>query len=107
VVPEPAPAKAGDGSTHRWIAGIERDLDLIVTLDDATGAILSAFLVEEEGTMSSFLGLLDTIGAHGLFSAFYTDRGSHYFHPKFGGCGRFGGRRAVASQPWMVASGRK
>jgi len=28
-----------------------------VTLDDATGMIYSAFLVEEEGTMSSFLGL--------------------------------------------------
>jgi hypothetical protein len=47
-----------DGSTHRWMPGLERDLDLIVTLDDATGAILSAFLVEEEGTMSSFLGLM-------------------------------------------------
>ena len=37
-----------DGSTHRWIAGFDRDLD--------------------------------------LFRAFYTDRGSHYFHtPKAGG----------------------
>jgi hypothetical protein len=25
-----------DGSTHRWIAALRRDLDLIVTLDDAT-----------------------------------------------------------------------
>lgn len=75
-----------DGSTHRWVPGLGRDLDLIVTLDDATGAICSAFLVEEEGTMSSFLGLIETIGAHGLFSAFYTDRGSHYFHtPAAGG----------------------
>jgi hypothetical protein len=75
-----------DGSTHRWIPGLGRDLDLIVTLDDATGAITSAFLVEEEGTMSSFMGLAETIAAQGLFSAFYTDRGSHYFHtPKVGG----------------------
>jgi hypothetical protein len=75
-----------DGSTHRWIAGLGRDLDLIVTLDDATGAIYSALLVEEEGTMSSFLGLAETIAANGLFSAFYTDRGSHYFvTPKAGG----------------------
>jgi len=29
--------------------------------------------------MSSFLGLAETIGRHGLFSAFYTDRGGHYF----------------------------
>src|SRR6266851_263651 len=27
-----------DGSTHRWIAGLDHDLDLVVTLDDATGA---------------------------------------------------------------------
>lgn len=75
-----------DGSTHRWIGALEHDLDLIVTLDDATGAIYSALLVEEEGTMSSFLGLAETIAAHGLFRAFYTDRGSHYFFtPKAGG----------------------
>lgn len=68
-----------DGSKHRWLAALGRDLDLIVTLDDATGTIYSAFLVEEEGTMSSFLGLAETIGRHGLFGALYTDRGGHYF----------------------------
>src|SRR5271170_1328291 len=68
-----------DGSTHRWIAALGHDLDLIVTLDDATGEIYSAFLVEQEGTMSSLLGLAETIGRHGLFGAFYTDRGGHYF----------------------------
>jgi helix-turn-helix protein len=68
-----------DGSKHRWIAALGRELDLIVTLDDATGEIYSAFLVDEEGTMSSFLGLAETIGQHGLFSSFYTDRGGHYF----------------------------
>jgi len=75
-----------DGSTHRWIAGLGHDLDLVVTLDDATGAIYSAILVEEEGTMSSFRGLFETIAENGLFRAFYTDRGSHYFFtPKAGG----------------------
>jgi Helix-turn-helix domain len=68
-----------DGSKHRWIASFGRDLDLIVTLDDATGEIYSAFLIDEEGTMSSFLGLAETIVGHGLFSTFYTDRGGHYF----------------------------
>jgi transposase len=68
-----------DGSTHRWIAALGRDLDLVVTLDDATGWIYSALLVDQEGTMSSFLGLAETIGQHGLFGAFYTDRGGHYF----------------------------
>src|SRR5205085_7211541 len=68
-----------DGSHHAWLPQ-GPDLDLIVTLDDATSAILSAVLVEEEGTASSFVGLKEAIAAHGLFSAFYTDRGSHYFH---------------------------
>jgi hypothetical protein len=68
-----------DGSTHHWIAGLGRKVDLIVTLDDATGEIYSAFFVEQEGTMSSFLGLAETIGRHGLFGALYTDRAAHYF----------------------------
>ena len=68
-----------DGSTHRWIGTLDHELDLVVTLDDATGTIYSALLVEQEGTMSSLLGLRQTIEAHGLFSALYTDRGSHYF----------------------------
>jgi hypothetical protein len=68
-----------DGSTHHWIAGLGRKVDLIVTLDDATGEIYSAFFVEQEGTMSSFLGLAETIGRHGLFGALYTDRAAQYF----------------------------
>lgn len=75
-----------DGSTHRWIPALEYDLDLIVTLDDATSEITSAFLVGEEGTMSTFRGLQETIEKHGLFCSLYTDRGSHYFYtPEAGG----------------------
>jgi hypothetical protein len=73
-----------DGSRHAWLPQ-GPELDLVVTMDDATGAMLSAFLVEEEGTASSFIGLKETIAAHGLFSSLYTDRGSHYFYtPKAG-----------------------
>ena len=53
--------------------------DLIVTLDDATGAIYSAFLVEEEGTASTFRALKEVFSAHGLPMSLYTDRGAHYF----------------------------
>ena len=75
-----------DGSTHRWMPDVEREFDLVATMDDATGTLYSAFFVDEEGTASSFQGLVEVIGEHGLFSAFYTDRGSHYFHtPKAGG----------------------
>ena len=45
----------------------------------ATGASKGAFLVEEEGTASSFRGLVEVIEEHGLFMELYTDRGSHYF----------------------------
>ena len=72
-----------DASRHAWLPGQQHDL--VVTLDDATSAIYSAFLVEEEGTASSFRGLREVVARHGLFCALYTDRGSHYFHtPKAG-----------------------
>ena len=73
-----------DGSRHQWLEG--RALDLIVTMDDATGAIYSAFLTEEEGTASTFRALKQVFLAHGLPMSLYTDRGAHYFHtPKAGG----------------------
>jgi transposase len=67
-----------DGSRHEWLEG-HPSLDLIVTMDDATGEIYSAFLVEEEGTASTFRALKEVFGAHGLPMSLYTDRGSHYF----------------------------
>jgi transposase len=74
-----------DGSTHEWLEG-QPPLDLIVTMDDATSQILSAFLVAEEGTASSFRGLAEVFGACGLPLSLYTDRGSHYFYtPEAGG----------------------
>ena len=58
-------------------------LDLIVTMDDATGTIYSAFLVEEEGTASTFRALRQVFTEHGLPTSLYTDRGTHFFrhHP--------------------------
>ena len=74
-----------DASRQVWLAGLGA-LDLVVTLDDATSAIYSAILVEEEGTMSSFAGLAQVMAAEGLCCGLYTDRGSHYFHtPEAGG----------------------
>jgi transposase len=74
-----------DASLHVWLGGCA-PLDLVVTLDDATSTICSAILVEEEGTVSSFLGLAETIAAKGLPCSLYSDRGSHYFHtPEAGG----------------------
>ena len=72
-----------DGSTHEWVSG--KIWDLIVTMDDATNEIYSMFFCEQEGTLSSFRGLIETIKKHGLPCSLYVDRGSHYFYtPKAG-----------------------
>ena len=73
-----------DGSTHEWLPG--QMLDLIATLDDATGEHYSLFLCKQEGTWSSLRGVREVLEAKGLFCSLYTDRGSHYWHtPKAGG----------------------
>ena len=68
-----------DASRHAWLAA-GPPLDLVVTMDDATSEIYSAFLIEEEGTASTFRALLEVIGRLGLPLSLYTDRGSHYFY---------------------------
>lgn len=74
-----------DGSTHNWLYGTDNMHDLIITMDDATNEIYSAFLCEEEGTFSSFRGIKETIDKKGLFHSFYVDRGSHYAFTKKAG----------------------
>jgi transposase len=66
-----------DGSKHEWVP--DQSWDLIVTMDDASSEIYSGFFVAEEGTLSSFRGVRETIERKGLFSSFYSDRGSHYW----------------------------
>ena len=51
-----------DGSRHQWLSG-QAACDLIVTLDDATSEIYSAFLIEEEGTASTFRALKEVFTA--------------------------------------------
>ena len=76
--PMPGMVLHQDGSRHMWLAG-QPALDLIVTVDDATSEVYSAFLVEEESTASTFRALLEVFGQQGLPLSLYTDRGSHYF----------------------------
>src|SRR5258708_31580787 len=68
-----------DASRFARLPGQVGRYDLVVTLDDATSAIYSAFLVAEEGALSSFRGIAEGIDRHGLFCELCTDRGSHYF----------------------------
>jgi hypothetical protein len=45
-----------DASTHAWLPGDRRKYDLVVTMEDATSALYSAFLVDEEGTGQASTG---------------------------------------------------
>lgn len=75
-----------DASTHAWLPGATGKHDLVVTMEDATSALYSAFLVDQEGTASSLRGVREVVDTRGLFCALYTDRGSHYFEtPEAGG----------------------
>lgn len=75
-----------DASTHAWLPGDTRKYDLVVTMEDATSALYSAFLVDQEGTASSLRGVREVVAKYGLFCSLYTDRGSHYFlTPEAGG----------------------
>ena len=94
-----------DGSRHAWLAG-QAALDLIVTMDDATSAIYSAFLVEEEGTASTFRALAEVFARHGLPLSLYTDRGSHYFHTPEAG-GKVDREQPDPGRPGAGAAGRR
>jgi transposase len=76
-----------DGSDHSWLPLLENQRqDLVAFLDDATGDVYDAYLVDEEGTLTVMEGLKRIFEKEGLFCSFYTDRGSHFFHtPKAGG----------------------
>lgn len=75
-----------DASTHGWIAGLPM-WDLVVMLDDADGRILYAQFVEQEGTRSTLAALDHVLRRQGRFSAFYTDRGSHFANTTVAGKG--------------------
>ena len=92
-----------DGSSHEWVPG--RWWDLIVTMDDATSDIYSAFFVAEEGTMSSFQGVSEAIRAKGLFCSLYADRASHYWNtPEAGGKVDKVAPRPRSAAPWRSSA---
>src|ERR1700737_3327699 len=67
-----------DGSTHCWL-GDEQRHDLLVVLDDATGEIYYAQLVEQESTPTVLTALREVVEQRGIFCALYSDRASHFW----------------------------
>ncbi|HEY2734319.1 MAG TPA: ISNCY family transposase [Polyangiales bacterium] len=68
-----------DGSKHRWFdAGDGSMQDLLAFVDDATGEILSARFVREEGTRTVLALMRELIEERGTFGRLYTDRASHF-----------------------------
>lgn len=75
-----------DGSKHRWFDGEDGTMqDLLAYVDDATGEILAARFVPEEGTRTVLALLRELVHERGTFGRLYTDRASHFvFTPKAG-----------------------
>lgn len=75
-----------DGSKHRWFDCDDGShQDLLAFVDDATGEILAARFVPEEGTRTVLALLRELVEDRGTFGRLYTDRASHFvFTPKAG-----------------------
>ncbi|MHB8525076.1 MAG: ISNCY family transposase [Candidatus Acidiferrales bacterium] len=67
-----------DASTHRWLGGEEYS-DLLVILDDATGEVYYAQLVEQESTATVLAALREVVEQRGIFCSLYSDRASHFW----------------------------
>lgn len=65
-----------DGSDHRWFENRDDPCTLIVTVDDATGAIQQMRFVPSESTFAYFEVLAGYLRDHGKPVAFYSDKHS-------------------------------
>ncbi len=76
-----------DASTHAWLPGDGRKYDLVVTMEDATSALYSAFPGGRGGHRLELAGAARGGRRSTACSARSTrDRGSHYFYtPEAGG----------------------
>jgi hypothetical protein len=63
-----------DASQHDWLEGRGPRLALIGAVDDATGAIVHAFFQEREDAAGYLRLLRDSVRAHGIPGAWYSDR---------------------------------
>jgi hypothetical protein len=63
-----------DALTHAWLADDAGKYALIVTMDDATSAIYSMFLVDQEGSASSLRGVREVVAKQACLLTLYGQR---------------------------------
>ena len=66
AAPDGGDAAASGRLDARLAVGRGRQAGFVVTMEDATGALYSAFLVDQEGTASSLRGVREVVAKHGL-----------------------------------------
>jgi hypothetical protein len=90
-----------DASTHAWLPGDARIYVLGVTMADATSALYSDFLVDEEGTASSLQGLREVGGkARPFLLALHRPGQPLFLHAGRAPDEPYAGLRV--SYPWIV-----
>lgn len=67
-----------DTSQHRWLSTSEKDIYLIVVMDDYSRAILAARIFDANTTWNNMLVIRETIQKYGLFKILYTDNASMF-----------------------------
>jgi len=77
-----------DGSRHAWLALCPEERQTLLTVvDDATGRLLEAELVDSESTAAVMRLLRRVLETHGIPMALYTDRAHWAFHTPTAGAG--------------------
>ena len=75
-----------DTSPHRWLPGMDRRVNLVCLVDDATNKIQAAWFVERDTTVENMRVLKMQFGAKGLPWVIYLDRDSKFKTTRQGGC---------------------
>jgi len=75
-----------DTSFHRWLPGVDRQLNLICLVDDATNEIQAAWFVEHDTTLENMRVLKMYFRSKGLPWVIYLDRDSKFKITRRGGC---------------------
>lgn len=67
-----------DTSPYKWIPAIDKELQLIITLDDHSRKPLSLRIAEHDTTWENMCVLRKIIEKYGIFETLYTDRDSKF-----------------------------